>query len=129
MLILISNTFLFQPIDYFIVGCLIPHTCELHKFPADSSLSLFFDTCCIWSCEENFPWSGILPGQNDFAWSRTIVICQNELLALCTMIKCCHDLDFLASLLLCNNLTQSCKISNQLIFSPQRTVCHAFRQS
>lgn len=66
-----------------------------------------------------------MPGQNDFAWSTAIVICQNELLALCTMIKCSHNLDFLASLLLCNNLTQSCEISNQfdsIFFSSKNTI-------
>lgn len=33
------------------------------------------------------------------------MICQNELLALGIVIKCCHNLDLLPSLLLCNNLS------------------------
>lgn len=51
------------------------------------------DPSSVWSCEEDFPRGGPL------------MVCQDELLALCTVVKCCHDLDFLSSLLLCNNLT------------------------
>lgn len=47
----------------------------------------------IWRCEEDFSWGGAL------------VIGQRELLALGAMVKCCHDLDLLFGLLLCNNLT------------------------
>jgi hypothetical protein len=49
------------------------------------------------------------------------VVCQNELLALCAVVKCCHDLDFLSSLLLCNNLTQSWHINDW--FNSIRFVC------
>lgn len=71
------------------------------------------DACRIWSGEENLAWSGVLLGQDDLARSGALMVRQDELLALGVRIKRCHNLDFLRSLLLCNNLTQACQIHKQ----------------
>lgn len=49
---------------------------------------------------------GIWRGEEDLSRGGAFMISQNELLALRAMVKCCHNLDFLLALLLCNNLTQ-----------------------
>lgn len=53
---------------------------------------------------------GIWRGEEDLSRGRGFMISQNELLALRAMVKCCHNLEFLLALLLCNNLTQPCTL-------------------
>lgn len=59
------------------------------------------DPCSIWR------------GKEDLSRGGALMIRQNELLALCAMVQCCHNLNFLLALLLRDNLTQPRHINNR----------------